>query len=223
MSKYEWLLFLHMTGAFLFLGAAVAALVFNVASLRREKPSEIALLLRLSSLTVPGFAVGGLLLLVFGLWLVHDAGYGYGEGWVVAALVLFVLSNVLGAVRREARRARELADRLAAEEAQPSAELRAHVRDPIVMFLDYGAALAGFVVLILMIWKPAPAVDRVPPPRFVGLPALRARARGNRPVRRRRSGRHALFRGATNARAGGLRPSNRLLRRCSRSCGPRTS
>ncbi len=155
MSKYEWLLFLHMTGAFLFLGAAVAALVFNVASLRREKPSEIALLLRLSSLTVPGFAVGGLLLLVFGLWLVHDAGYGYGEGWIVAALVLFVLSNVLGAVGgKRAEPARELADRLAAEGDQPSAELKAHVRDPIVMFLDYGAALAGFVVLILMIWKP---------------------------------------------------------------------
>ena len=138
-----------------FLGAAVAALVFNVASLRREKPSEIALLLRLSSLTVPGFAVGGLLLLVFGLWLVHDAGYGYGEGWIVAALILFVLSNVLGAVGgTRAEPARELADRLAAEGDQPSAELKAHVHDPIVMFLDYGAALAGFIVLILMIWKP---------------------------------------------------------------------
>ena len=135
MSKYEWLLFLHMTGAFIFLGAAVAALVFNVASLRREKPSEIALLLRLSSLTVPGFAVGGLLLLVFGLWLVHDAGYGCGEGWIVAALILFVLSNVLGAVGgKRAEPARELADRLAAEGDQPSAELRAHVRDPMVMF-----------------------------------------------------------------------------------------
>src|SRR4029453_2981185 len=100
-NKYEWLLFLHMTGAFLFLGAAVVALVFTIAALRRERPSEIALLLRLTARTTPAFGVGGVLLIVFGLWLVDDAGYGYGDGWIVAALVLFVLSNVFGAVGGE--------------------------------------------------------------------------------------------------------------------------
>jgi uncharacterized membrane protein len=154
-NKYEWLLFLHVTGAFLFLGAAVVALVLSVAALRRDRPSEIALLLRLTSQTTIGFAVGLLLLLVFGLWLVHDAGYGYGDGWIVAALVLFVLSNVFGAVGGErARRARELAERLAAEGDGPSAELKARLRDPIALLLDYGAALLGFAVLVLMIWKP---------------------------------------------------------------------
>ena len=115
MDKYEWLLFLHMTGAFLFLGAAVVALVFNVAALRRERPSEIALLLRLTARTTPAFGIGGLLLIVFGLWLVDDAGYGYGDGWIVAALVLFVLSNVFGAVGgARGKPTMELAERLAA-------------------------------------------------------------------------------------------------------------
>jgi uncharacterized membrane protein len=154
-GKYEWLLFLHVTGAFLFLGAAVVALVFSVASLRRDRPSEIVLLLRLNAQTTVGFIVGLLLLLVFGLWLVHDAGYGYGDGWIVAALVLFVLSTVFGAVGGErAKPARELAERLAAEGDEPSAELKARLRDPVVLFLDYGAALLGFAVLALMIWKP---------------------------------------------------------------------
>jgi uncharacterized membrane protein len=156
-TKYEWLLFLHMTGAFLFLGAAVVALVLNTAALRREKPSEIALLIRLVSFTVPGFIVGGVLLIAFGLWLVRaaDAGYGYGQGWIVAALVLFVLSNVFGAVGGErAKPARELAERLAAGGDEPSAELKVRVRDPIALFLDYGAAVFGFAVLVLMIWKP---------------------------------------------------------------------
>jgi uncharacterized membrane protein len=155
MGKYEWLLFLHMTGAFIFLGAAVATLALNSAVLRREKPSEIALLLRLVSLIIPAFAVGLVLLLVFGLWLVHDAGYGYGDGWIVAALILFVLSNVLGIAGGErAKPARTLAERLAAEGDQPSAELKAHVRDPVALALDYSAALFGFAVLVLMIWKP---------------------------------------------------------------------
>jgi uncharacterized membrane protein len=154
-NKYDWLLFLHVTGAFLFLGAAVVALVFSVASLRRDRPSEIVLLLRLNAQTTVGFIVGLLLLLVFGLWLVHDAGYGYGDGWIVAALVLFVLSTVFGAVGGErAKPARELAERLAAEGDEPSAELKARLRDPVVLFLDYGAALLGFAVLALMIWKP---------------------------------------------------------------------
>jgi uncharacterized membrane protein len=155
LSKYEWLLFLHVTGAFLFLGAAVVALVLNVAALRRDRPSEIALLLRLIAQTTVGFAVGLLLVLVFGLWLVHNVGYGYGDGWIVAALVLFVLSTVFGAVGGErAKPARELAERLAVEGDEPSAELKARLRDPIVLFLDYGAALLGFAVLVLMIWKP---------------------------------------------------------------------
>ena len=50
-GKYEWLLFLHMTGAFLFLGAAVASLIFTFASQRYERPSEIALILRLAGVT----------------------------------------------------------------------------------------------------------------------------------------------------------------------------
>ena len=155
MTKYDWLLFLHMTGAFLFLGAAVVAIVLNVAALRRNRPSEIALLLRLIAQTTVGFIVGLLLLLVFGLWLVHEAGYGYGDGWIVAALVLFVLSNAFGAVGGErAKPARELAERLAAEGDQPSAELTARLRDPVTLALDYGAALLGFAVLVLMIWKP---------------------------------------------------------------------
>lgn len=144
-----------MTGAFLFLGAAVVATVLNVAALRRDRPSEIALLLRLIAQTTIGFIVGLLLLLVFGLWLVREAGYGYGNGWIVASLVLFVLSNVFGALGgARAKPARELAERLAAEGDQSSVQLKAHMRDPVALLLDNGAALLGFAVLVLIIWKP---------------------------------------------------------------------
>jgi uncharacterized membrane protein len=144
-----------MTGAFLFLGAAVASLVFTVAAQKSERPSEIALVLRLTSYAVAGFAVGLLLLLVFGLWLVSVADYGYGDTWIVLALIFFVLSNVLGGLGgKRAEPARKLAERLAAENDQPSAELKERLRDPVMLGLDYGAALLGFAVLVLMIWKP---------------------------------------------------------------------
>jgi uncharacterized membrane protein len=155
MSRYDWLLFLHVTGAFLFLGASIVAIVLNVAAQLRQRPSEIALLFRLMAFAGPGAVIGLVLLLVFGLWLVHDAGYGYADGWIVAALVLFVLSNVLGGFGGgRGKPARELAERLAAEGDAPSAELKSLVRDPVLMLLNYGAGLLAFAVLALMIWKP---------------------------------------------------------------------
>ena len=157
MSKYEWLLFLHVTGAFIFFAGMVMALVLSVAALTRERPSEVVLFMRLTRVAVAAFGVSLVLILVFGLWLVDAAqqGYGYGDGWVVAALILFILSNVLGALGgRRAEPTRELAEELAAGGDQPSAELRQRLRDPVVMVFDYGAAVLGLVVLVLMIWKP---------------------------------------------------------------------
>ena len=52
MDTYDWLLFLHVLGAFLVLGGAVMAGVFNFAALRRERPSEIALLFKFARVAV---------------------------------------------------------------------------------------------------------------------------------------------------------------------------
>jgi uncharacterized membrane protein len=155
MGKYEWLLFLHMTGAFLFLGGSVVAGALNLAALRRERPSDVAVLLKLAGRGVVALGIGFFLLLIFGLWLVHVAGYSFGDGWVIGALVLFALSNALGGVGGNlVRAARELAEQLAAAGDQPSAELRARLRNPISLALNYGSGLAAFAVLVLMIWKP---------------------------------------------------------------------
>ena len=44
MNRYDWLLFLHVTGAFMVLGGVAMAGIFNVTAMRRERPSEICLL-----------------------------------------------------------------------------------------------------------------------------------------------------------------------------------
>jgi uncharacterized membrane protein len=152
---YQWLLALHVTGAFLLMGGGAIAASLNLAALRRDRPSDILLLFGLIRFAVASIIVGSLLALVFGLWLVHEAGYGYGDGWVVAALVLFVLGNAMGGIggrrdERTAAYARELAD---AGDA-PSAELRARVRDPISLALSYGSGLVLVAILALMVWKP---------------------------------------------------------------------
>jgi uncharacterized membrane protein len=156
-SKYDWLLFFHVSGAFLLVGGTVSAAVFTILSRMRERPSEVATLLGLGRFALP-FVYGGVLLtLVFGLWLVHaaDQGYSYGDAWVVAALVLWVVANALGGAggKREAEK-QELAGRLAREGDAPSAELKAALQDPLSYALNFGSGLLVFAVLALMIWKP---------------------------------------------------------------------
>ena len=155
MDRYDWLLFLHVTGAFMVLGGAVMAGIFNVTALRRGRPSEVALLFRLTQVAAALITTGLLLTLAIGLWLVHDADYGYGETWVVLALVLWVLANALGGIggSRE-KETRRLAERLAAEGDAPSDELRARLRDPLSLGLSWGSGVVVLVILALMIWKP---------------------------------------------------------------------
>jgi len=154
-DRYHWLVFFHVSGAFLLLGGAFFAGIFNVAALRRDRPSEIALLLGLTRGAVVAISAGLLVTLGFGLWLVHDVSYGWGDAWIVVSLVLWVLSGFLGSRGgRMQREARLFAEQLAAQGDTPSRELRARLRDPIALALSWSSGLAALAILGLMIWKP---------------------------------------------------------------------
>ena len=155
MSTYQWLLVFHVTGAFLLLGGGAFAASLNLMALGRDRPSDIVLLFGLIRIAVVAITLGTLLAFVFGLWLVHEAHYGYGDGWVVAAIVALIAANALGGAggRRDEKTAK-LARELAAGGDEPSAELRARVHDPISLALSYGSGLLLVLVLALMIWKP---------------------------------------------------------------------
>jgi uncharacterized membrane protein len=151
----HWALFFHLVGAFCLVGGAtVAAAAFERAR-RRQRPSEIATLLGLARTGVLLVGAGSLLVLGFGLWLVHLHGYGYDTGWVDAALVLFAVALVLGAAGgRPAKRARLLAERLAERGEQASPELRRLLVDRFALFANYGSGAAVLAILVLMVWRP---------------------------------------------------------------------
>lgn len=151
----EWALFFHLLGAFLLVsGVAVAGVAFEAAR-RRRRPSEIALLLGLSRAAVLLVALGGLLVLPFGLWLVHLGHWRYGAGWVDAALALFLAVSILGGIGgQRPKRARLLAERLAREEATASAELRALLDDRAARALNYLSAALLVAIVVLMVFKP---------------------------------------------------------------------
>jgi len=154
-TKYDWLLLVHILGAFLFLSGSVVAGVLAFAAMRRERPSEVALLLRLVRPVVVLVGVGSIVALALGIWLAEYVGYGIGEGWVVAAIVLWVASGALaGPAGRTMRRTREFAEQLAEDGDRPSEELRLAVRDPRALVMNGAAFLLLVAILVLMVWKP---------------------------------------------------------------------
>jgi uncharacterized membrane protein len=156
MSLYQWLLFFHVTGAFFLIGGIVVAGILNLAAIVKvRRPSQVAALYGLIRLAVPLIGAGLLLTLVIGLWLVHNVGYGYGETWIVAAIVLWVVASALGNIDgKYQRQTGELAQRLAAEGDAPSPELRTRLLNPQALVISYASGLMAFAVLGLMIWKP---------------------------------------------------------------------
>ena len=115
-TTYTVALFGHLLGVLLFVsGIVLAGVPFEIAR-RREEPAEIAIVLGLARAGVPMVGAGALMVLGFGLWLVHLGSWGFGTGWVSGALALFAVALVLGAIggrrpKRARRRAASLASR----------------------------------------------------------------------------------------------------------------
>ena len=90
MTRYEWLLLLHLIGAFAAMGSVVVFSVLMVSGARVAGPQLTYLGRRL-------WDVGGLLTLVFGVWLALDVdGYGILDGWILSALVLWAIAAGAG-------------------------------------------------------------------------------------------------------------------------------
>ena len=156
MDTFDWLLMLHITGAFLLVAGSVAAGVLNTLALRAERPSEAALLLRLIKRVVPLIGVGSVAALVFGIWLVFQQdGIDFFSFWILAAIVLWLIMGALGgAGGKHQERARELAERLAAQGDATTDELRALLRDRRGNAMSWLAGVATILILVDMFWKP---------------------------------------------------------------------
>ena len=124
-------------------GIVLAGVGFEVAR-RRERPGDVALLLGLTRIGVLLVAVGGLLLPVFGLWMVHLGHWGYGSAWIVWALGLYIVALVLGGLGgRRPKQARKLAARLAAE----------LLDDRVSLAANYVSLAIVIGILVLMVFK----------------------------------------------------------------------
>lgn len=157
MTTYEWLLIAHLVGVFLLVAGSGAATLLGVAQGRTQSPKVMATLARLSeisewALIYPGY----LLAILFGSWLVDEAGYDYGAGWIVTAYVLWALAMLVGLffLTPATRRLRRRAEELVAEGVEGSEELQRQAGSPLVGAVAMLENVAVFAFLYLMVAKP---------------------------------------------------------------------
>ena len=154
-STVQWLLALHVTGAFFLLGGAMFATILSILGQRAQRPSELAAFMGVARFAVVFILAGEMMLLVFGLWLVHEFHFSFGSFWIWASLVLFVVSGVAGKKGGDREGGtRALALELAAKDDVTTDELRAKVNDRVTLALSGGAGILALVILALMVWKP---------------------------------------------------------------------
>ena len=137
MDLYDWLLFLHVLGAFVAVGALTAlwGLIYGTRAAMPEIDADSAMRFgRLGGILV---GAGMMVALVFGIWLAIDVdAYELWDGWILASLILWAIGAWAGG-----RAGKEFT-------ADPVAGRRAGIR------LQALNSIAVLVILVLMIWKP---------------------------------------------------------------------
>ena len=157
MSFDDWMLALHVLSAVAFVSGMVLFWVLIVAVRRIDTPDDT---LRLGPLAKIGNAAVGIGMggtIVLGIWLAFSVGgYDIWDGWILAALVLWLIAGGLGqrtgaAYMEGPRKAQELA---AAGLTGPNPELLALNRTSTGLLLQTLTSLVVLAIIIDMIWKP---------------------------------------------------------------------
>jgi uncharacterized membrane protein len=153
----DWMLALHVLAAFSLVAGMILFWVLIVVVRRIDTPAEA---LRLSPITRIGNATVGIGLggtIVLGIWLAFSVGgYDIWDGWILAALVLWLIAAELGrrtgaAYEEGPRKAEELE---AAGQTGPSAELLAVNRTSTGLLMHTLTSIVVALIIIDMVWKP---------------------------------------------------------------------
>jgi uncharacterized membrane protein len=153
----DWILALHVLSAASFVAGLIYFWVLIVAVRRTDTPDETLRMEPLSRVAGAAVGIGAGGTIILGVWLAFSVGgYDIWDGWIIAALVLWVISGALGqrtgaAYLRGFEKARELQQ---AGQTGPSAELLALNRTSTGVLLHLLTTIAVALIVIDMIWKP---------------------------------------------------------------------
>jgi uncharacterized membrane protein len=153
----DWMLSLHVLSAFAWVAGVVVFWVL-IAAVRRVDTAEETIrmqpIVRIGNAVV-GIGMGGTIVLGIVLALTLR-GYEIWDGWIIAAIVLWVISAPLGqrtgaAYLEGATKARELRT---TGQTGPNAELLALNRTSRGVLFQLLWSIVVLLILVDMIWKP---------------------------------------------------------------------
>jgi uncharacterized membrane protein len=153
----DWMLALHVLSAFAYVAGMILFWVLIVAVRRTDTPEgtvRMAPPVKVGNAAV-GIGAGGTIIL--GIWLAFSVGgYEIWDGWIIAAIVLWVIAAELGrrtgaAYMEGMTKAQELQ---AAGQTGPNDELLALNRISSGVLFHFLASVVVLLILIDMIWKP---------------------------------------------------------------------
>src|SRR6266542_856309 len=97
-TRYDWLMFLHVLAAMIWLGGVVCVTVLVGDALRSGKDDAVARFI--ASLRVIGpltLGPASLAVLGLGIWLVLDSdAWDFGQAWIILALALVAAAFLIG-------------------------------------------------------------------------------------------------------------------------------
>jgi uncharacterized membrane protein len=153
----DWVLALHLLSAFAYAGGLVLFWALAVHVRRIDTPDgtlRLGPIVRVGSIAV-GIGAAGTILI--GIWLAFSVGgYDIWDGWIIAAIVLWVIAAALGqrtgaAYMQGTNKAQALES---AGQAGPNAELLALNRTSNGVLLHALTTVVFLLIVIDMIWKP---------------------------------------------------------------------
>jgi uncharacterized membrane protein len=153
----DWIFALHVLSAATY-GAAIIVFWALVVAVRSTDTAEgtvrLGPIAMVGNIAV-GIGAGGTI--IFGIWLALSVGdYDLWDGWIIAAIVLWVIAAVLGQrTGKEYMRGMTKAQELeAAGQPGSNAELLAINRTQSGLLLHALTTLVFALIVIDMIWKP---------------------------------------------------------------------
>jgi uncharacterized membrane protein len=153
----SWMLALHVLSAFALVAGMVLFWALIVAVRRADTPEQTLRMgpaARVAGASV-GLGMGGTI--AFGIWLAFSVGgYDIWDGWIIAALLLWVVAARLGAMTNASyERGVQKAQELGGEGVStPNPELLALNRTQNGVLYQSLTSIAVLLILIDMIWKP---------------------------------------------------------------------
>jgi uncharacterized membrane protein len=153
----DWMLALHVLAAFAYVAGLVLFWVLVVAVRKTDTPEgtiRMEPIAKVGNIAV-GVGAGGTILL--GIWLAFRLdSYAIWDGWIIAAIVLWVISAAIGKrtgdeYLKGTNKAKELQ---AAGQTGPNAELLALNRTQTGVVMQSLASLVVLLILLDMIFKP---------------------------------------------------------------------